>query len=258
MCFFLFACKKKEDKMPLINANQYPKEIAFYTVDASNSTENFDFKMNYFYDNNNRFDSIKIVNTTYKFDYSQLSINGKVSLTNSDVSPIYDVITYDNVFYNLTSQVRSVLANDTVKRMLQYDSINRFRSYFLDNGLMSSSFTCTYKRDTVFVHSQASDLSCISNDTMFNSSVVMSKNLPFLVLTKSYNTCGGLIGSDILSALPLSSYNNKLPSKIISNDSQQNFIYSYDDNDRLIQIDISYKSRATNVVSAKIRTKISY
>ncbi len=242
----------------MINVNQYPKEIAFYTVGISDSFENLDFKINYFYDNNNRFDSIKIVNTTYKFDYSQLLTNGNVLLTNSDVSAIYDVITYDNVFYNLTSQVRSVVANDTVKRILKYDSINRFRSYFLDDGLMSSSFTCSYKRDTVFVRSQASDLSCISNDTMFNSSVVMSKTLPFLVLTKSYNTCGGLIGSDVLSALPLSSYNNKLPSRIISNDFQQNFIYSFDDNDRLIQIDISYKSRTTNVVSAKIRTKISY
>jgi len=257
---FLFACKKKDEGTPLIFINQYPVSIAYYDVDVNTNAETLRFQINYYYNDNNRFDSIRIENTTYKFDYSQLANNGKVKLAYNNLSLPYDEITYDNTYYNLNSYTQVFGANDTSKNAFQYDSINRIRhfAHAYNNSMNDFVLTQTYKKDTVFVHTDFFNNACISNDTIKNTTTDMSKNLPYLLFTKSDNACGNIIFQNILSAIPLSSFINKLPSKIINNNTQSDFTFVFDNTDRLSEANIAVKNRTTNIISKKFKIKVSY
>lgn len=259
--FFLFACKKKENTTPLAKVNQNPAKIALYDVDVNNGIEilQYDFKL--FYNSNNRIDSVRNLSQTYVFDYAQFAGSSKITLNyNSSVLP-YDILTYDNIFYNLISYKKVFGVNDTSNSYFQYDSINRLKryEYSYNNSLNDFMITQTYKKDTVFVHNELPNSSCISDDTIKNSPIDMSKNLPYLLLTKIYNSCSAVsINSALLSALPLSSFTNKLPLKIISNNIRADYSYTYDVFERLITVDVSVENRALNTITYKKRIKIEY
>lgn len=260
ICVFLFACKKIDNKIPIINQNQKPLIISINDVDVITNAATLRFNINYFYNDSDRIDSVKIANDVYSFDYTELTNNYKVLLKNNNVQFSNDIIKYENAYYNLIEHQRIFNVNDTSKSFFQYDSVNRIKQfdYTYNNSLQDFFITQTYKRDTVFVHTEFLNAACISNDTIKNTSYDMSKNLPYLLLTKTFNSCGEILRQDILSALPLSSYTNKLPSKIISNNNQVDYTYTFDNNDRLTQADIVTKNRATNLSIAKVSITISY
>lgn len=260
ICVFLFACKKKDIEIPLIKQNQKPIIISIYDVEVNTNVETLRFSINYFYNDSDRIDSVRIANDVYAFDYSTFTSNNKVVLKNNNGALPIDVITYENIYYSLITHQRIFNVNDTSKSKFQYDSINRIKrfDYTYNNSANDFFITQTYKRDTVFVHTEFVNAACVSNDTIKNSTYDMSKILPYLLFTKLYNSCGEIVHQDILSAMSLTSYTNKLPSKIISNNNQVDYTYTFDSNDRLAQADMITKNRTTNLVNAKVSIKISY
>jgi hypothetical protein len=258
---FLFACKKKEDNPPLAKVNQSPSKITLYNVDVNNELETLRFNFNLFYNSINRIDSIRNSSQTYIFDYALFAASSKIKLNyNSSVLP-YDILTYDNVFYNLISYKKVFGINDTSESNFLYDSINRLKryEYTYNNSVNDFIITQTYKKDTVFVHNELPNSSCVSDDTIKNSTIDMSKTLPYLLFTKLYNSCStAVISADVLSALPLTSFTNKLPLKIISNNIQADYSYTYDIYERVIVADVSVKNRALNTITSKNRIKLAY
>ena len=259
--FFLFACKKNENTTPLAKVNQSPSKITLYNVDVNNGIESLLYNFNLFYNINNRIDSIRNSSKTYVFDYAMFAGSSKIILNYySSVLP-YDILTYDNVFYNLISYKKVFGINDTSESNFLYDSINRLKryEYTYNNSVNDFIITQTYKKDTVFVHNELPNSSCISDDTIKNSSIDMSKTLPYLLFTKIYNSCSAVvISSDVMSALPLTSFTNKLPLKIISNNFQADYSYTYDIYERVIVVDVTVKNRAFNTITSKNRIKIAY
>jgi hypothetical protein len=252
-----FACKKKEESNPLINVSQYPKTIAYYNVDVSTNAQTLRYNINYFYSSNNRFDSIRIANTLYSFNYSQFATAATIRL---DYDTYYDEIVYDNQYYNLIAYKQILGNNDTSKYNFAYDSISRFKSisYAHNNSLDNFASTQTYKKDSVFVYSNFINRACYTTDTIKNATLDMSKTLPYLLFVKQENNCSSYNLQNILSALPLSSFTNKLPSKIISNNTQTDFSYQFDATQRLTQADIIIKQRDNNTIVSKRRIIISY
>lgn len=260
ICVFLFACKKKDNEIPLIKQNQKPLIISINDVDVNTNTAILRFNINYFYNDSDRIDSVRIANDVYLFDYSTFTSNHKILLKNNNAQFPNDVITYENAYYSLIAHQRIFNINDTSKSSFQYDNVNKIKrfEYAYNNSLQDFFITQTYNRDTVFVHTEFINTACISNDTIKNSSYDMSKNLPYLLFTKIFNSCDEILRQDILSALPLSSYTNKLPIKIISNNNQVDYTYTFDNSDRLTQADITTKNRTTNLLISKIVIKVSY
>lgn len=255
-----FACKKKEESNPLINISQYPKTIAYYNVDIATNAQTLRYNINYFYSSNNRFDSINITNTHYKFDYTQFANFSKIKLDYSNGGAIYDEILYDGQYYNLMSYNQILGVNDTARYNFAYDSISRFKSisYAYNNSIDNFASTQTYKKDSVFVYSNFINRACYTTDTIKNSTLDMSKTLPYLLFVKQENNCSSYNLQNILSALPLSSFTNKLPSKIISNNTQTDFSYQFDATQRLTQADIIIMQRDNNTIVSKRRIIISY
>lgn len=257
---FLFACKKNDTYSPIVSANQFPITIDIYNVDVSTNVASLDVGIRYFYNTNNRIDSIKILNQTYQFDYTELSANGKVLVNTSGSTSHNELLTYDNSFYNLTSYMQMFGVNDTSKTTFQFDSISRLKrfEYRYNNSTNDFIITQTYKKDSVFVYHEFFNSSCVSNDTIKNSTQDMSKTLPYLLFTRTNNDCGIVLFQNALSALPLSSFTYKLPQKVISNNKQVDYTYQFDDNERLVQSDVVTKQRSTNTIIAKKRIKVSY
>jgi hypothetical protein len=259
---FLFACKEKEIITPLAKVNQFPKSITFLDVDVHSNIESLIFKINYFYNDSNRIDSVIIMTNTDKyidkFNYSQFASNSTILLNYTNTSLPYSVLNYDGVYFNLNAY-RNINGLVTTVRAFQYDSINRLQRFSFDNNSTNDFvLTQTYKRDTVFAHIILPFSSCSSTDTMLNTTIEMSKTLPYLLLTKSYNSCTTIINADIFTALPLSSFSNKLPKKIINNNTQVDYIHSFDVSNRLTETDINTKNRATNVITLKNKILIAY
>lgn len=258
----IIACKKYDSDTPLVKVNQQPKSISFLSVDVNTDVESLIFKFSYFYNDSNRIDSV-IVNTntdkyTYKFNYAQFASNSTIILNYKNASLPYSILNYDGVYFNLNTY-KNINGLDTTVRAFQYDSINRLQRFSFDsNSTNNFVITQTYKRDTVFNHIVSPFLSCSSIDTMLNTTIEMSKTLPYLLLTKSYNSCTSIINADIFTALPLSSFSNKLPKKIMNNNTQVDYIHSFDASNRLIETDINTKNRAANVVTLKNKVLIAY
>jgi len=259
----VFACKKNEVDTPLAKVNQFPKLITILDVDVHSNNESLIYKINYFYNDSNRIDSVVIMTNTdkytYKFNYSQFASNSTILLNYTNTSLPYSVLNYDGVYFNLNAY-RNINGLDTTVRAFQYDSINRLQRFSFNNhnSILDYNIIQTYKRDTVFTNTQMPFSSCSSTDTMLNITIEMSKTLPYLLLTKSYNSCTSIINADIFTALPLSSFSNKLPKKIINNNTQVDYAHSFDASNRLIKTDINTKNRATNVVTLKNKILIAY
>ncbi len=252
----VFACKKNEVDTPLAKVNQFPKLITISDTDGVVPI----YQIKYYYNDSNRIDSIRIANLVYEFDYTTFNNNSKIIITQND-NPyaLGGILAYDNEFFNLTSFTQFNSITDSAIRKFEYDSINRLKIFDCKQYSELFDFTLlqTYKKDTVFVHIDCQPFLFSLNDTMINTRNDMSKGLPYLLLTKIRNT-KSVVAEDLLSALPLSSFTNKLPSKIIRNNIQIDYTYEYDEKERVNKVILNKKNRATSVIETTTTIKIFY
>ncbi len=257
--FFLFACKKNDD-VNRISIPQQPAKIVVYAIDTATDVQTLQHETDYFYNTvTKRFDSIIIDGNVNRFNYSKLTSEYKVLLNYTDSASTHQEILFDANFYSLTSYKEIPSSGSSAVSTLQYDIYKRITGFLYTNSPATNNFskTYTYKNDSIFVLTNRPSDACTTNDTIINTFYDMSIALPYLLFTNLNNTCS-TIGLNILRAVPVSNYTNKLPFRILNETTQTDFTYTGDSKSRLVEALLVTKMKSNNVIVQKLKIVVTY
>jgi hypothetical protein len=261
LLLIFFSCKKNEEESR-INIRQQPSLIQVYDVNPLTLESTLQHSIHYAYnDSALRFDSIRIDNITYVFDYSKLSTENKILFNYTDaVSPFQeiqlDATNYTLLYYRERQDAATVLSS----YKLQYDSINRIRS--LSATLPNSAddyqqlFT-SGKFDTVFIHSSRNADACNSRDTLAAGLTGLSTSLPYLLLLDAQPVCN-TPSFNMLQALPISNFTYKLPTRLLNGNTEAIYTYKGDSKLRLAETLIMLKNRSDGSILSIRKIVLSY
>lgn len=263
----VFACKKEDNTTPKINISQNPKHIEVVDVNYGNPNHvNAQYAINYFYnDTEDRLDSIAYVNSnnqiieSFKFDYTTLASNHFVRINYSNATSPYYQLAIDS-FYNRITTYTQFNNTTNFNLTFQYNQLNQLTQYHYTNN----GFDCTvqqhYSYDTVYIKSQQNLPTCNNADTIITSAYDLSKRLPYFLFYKqnAFLHCAETVNAMplLIKAMPISNNVYKLPYRATNGDVRSNYLYQYDENDRMTQaliVSISKSSLDTlNVVTYHI------
>lgn len=257
---FFISCKK-EQGTPRITIRQQPSKIAVFTIDTSTGAPSLQYEIKYFYnDSIRRFDSIDIAGAMYRFNYSKFSSEKKMLLNYRDSLNEFASINFDVNFYSMSSY-QELQNNSTVLKTynLQYDSYKKITGFGLVSNTSSENYTKTFtvKNDTTFIRTLKPASTCDNTDTLINTFVDMGTNLPYLLFFDITKDCSAL-ENNILKALPVSNYINKLPFNITNANFISSFNYYGDAELRLKDALITVRERSTNKIHQVIKLSFTY
>ncbi len=257
---FILACKKN-DRDIRISTSKQPKKIEVVEVNVSTSAETLLHSIYYSYnDSTEKFDSIRVDDFLYVYDYSRLAVENKILFNYSDSSAPYQEIKFDASSYTL-QYYRENFPSPGVPSIytFQYDTTNRIKSYSYAGASGTDNYTKIFnlKSDSIFIHTDRPSDGCQSTDTLVNGLYSLHPALPYLLLFRGAQTCNTAL-FNILTALPVSNYTNKLPAKIINGNSETVYIYTGDTKGRLSEVALIRKQRATNDTIYREKIKFTY
>ncbi len=256
---FLFACKKNDSDPRILNRQQ-PSKISVFSVDTGTSIQTLQYEINYFYnDSTEKFDSIIVGGTIFRFNYSRLTTENKILLNFIDSASGYNEIIFNADFYTLNEYNEIPPSGTTATNLFQYDTYKRVTGFSYSNYPSAGNFsqTYSYRFDSTIIHTSRPYDGCETNDTITNSFYDMSTTLPYLLFTNINNNCG-IFGLNILRALPFSNYRYKLPYKMVNNLFETSYIYTGDTNSRLAEATVITRFRINNQIFQKLKIVISY
>lgn len=257
--FFLFACKK-EEKGTKISVRQQPSRIAIFTVDTANGSQTLQYDIQYYYnDSTSRFDSITVGGLVSRFNYSLLGTQNKILLNFTDSLAGYNEIIFNPDFYTLNAYNEIPPTGTTSTCNLQYDGNKRITNLSYSNYPSAGNFSqhFSYNYDSTFIHTVRPYDGCETNDTIMDSFYALNTTMPYLLFTNIHSTCG-IIGLNVLRALPLSNHAYKLPASMTNDLFKTTFTYRGDTNSRLAEATVITRYRGNNQMFRKLKIEVTY
>lgn len=257
---FTLACKKNDRDIRITTSKQ-PKKIEVFEVNVSTSAETPLHSIYYFFnDSTEKFDSIRMDDFLYVYDYSRLAAENKILFNYSGSSSPYQEIKFDASSYTL-QYYQENLPSPGVPSIytFQYDTTNRIKSYAYTGATGTDNYTKVFnlKSDSIFIQTNRLSDVCQSIDTLVNGLYSLHPALPYLLLFRSVPSCNAEL-FNILTALPVSNYTNKLPSKIINGNLEIIYAYTGDTKGRLAEVAITHMQRAENDTIYREKIKFGY
>lgn len=259
LALLAFACEKVEQD-PRVNIRQQPLKIEIFSVDTASGATTLMHVINYFYNNDSkRFDSIEVEGVMYRFNYDELDTSNKVLLNYNTPTTPHDEIIFETNFFSLTNYNQISASGDTNKSILEYDTNKRITTLSYREHLVIGDFTQTflYKNDSLFITTDRPSDACITKDTVLQTVKDMSTFLPYLMLVNVNGNCGSET-MNILKAMSISNYTNKLPYKIWNNLYEHTYTYKGDSKLRLGEVSIVTKRRTSNSINQIKKVVITY
>ncbi len=255
----VFDCKKNTEE-PRINIRQQPSKIEIFSVDTSSGVTTLQSSIHYFYnDTTNRFDSVQVAGKIYRFDYAALTSNHKVLINYTTPDVAHDEIIFNTDFYALTNYNQILAVGDTNTNVLQFDAYKRITNFSFKekNTVGNFSQNFLYKNDSIFITTNKPFDNCIQKDTIMNTAKDMSTHLPYLLFVNPQNNCGA-DSFNLMKAMSISNYMNKLPYKIWNEIYESSYIYKGDSKQRLSEVTIITRLRVDNTTYKKTKIVVTY
>ncbi|MBK9330346.1 MAG: hypothetical protein IPM95_13850 [Sphingobacteriales bacterium] len=257
---FILACKKNDGDIRISTSKQ-PKKIQIFEVNTSSSAETLLHSIFYFYnDSTNKFDSIRVDDFLYVYDYSRLATENKILFNYSGSSAPYQEIKLDTVKYTLQYYQENFPSPGFPSTYtFQFDTATRIASYNYAGTPDADNYTKEFhlKSDSIFIHTNHPSDGCQSTDTLINGLYSLHSVLPYLLLLRGTHSCNPEL-FNILTALPVSNYTNKLPAKIVNGNSEIVYVYTGDTKGRLSEVSFIQKRRDMNDTIRREKIRFGY
>jgi len=261
LVFVLILACKKNDRDIRITTSKQPQKIEVFEINNTTSAETLLHSIHYFYnDSTEKFDSIRVDDYLYVYDYTRLVAENIILFNYNGSSAPYQEMKFDAVKYTLQYYQENFPSPGIPSTYtFQFDTTNRIKSYSYAGMSVAENYSKEFslKSDSIFIRTNRPSDACQSTDTVVNGLYSLHPALPYLLLFRGAHSCNEEL-FNILIALPVSNYTNKLPARIINGNSEIVYAYSGDTKGRLAEVSFTKKRRDTNDTIHREKIKFGY